>query len=137
MINQDKLDKIIDLIEVKKSKNKVINYRSGITMFDLEGTYTLVEIFPPLPINIPGCSYNVGDYGIIIDPINAFVGRAQYTLPMGSSEIHLDYFKETNPKFYNYVISQGYTETCLDLGDTQNINLYGIWPLHNSVISLC
>ena len=72
--SDEKLNYIISKIDRMERDRPGMNYTSGITMFDLEGIWTLVEKVPPT------CSFTPGTYGLAIVPIDAFEATGNYSL---------------------------------------------------------
>ena len=70
----EKLDLIISIL--KKEKKRDFNYTDGFTMFDLEGTWTLVKETPS-----QGCINDEYPLGMYIKPANAFKAPANSRLP--------------------------------------------------------
>ncbi|MEJ2652638.1 MAG: hypothetical protein P8173_12810 [Gammaproteobacteria bacterium] len=78
-----KLDQMLQLLKHAQKQSPQINYTSGLTMYDIEGTWTLVREDPP------GCHFKEGDLGMVISPTDALHANGQYDLimlPMGPAD---------------------------------------------------
>jgi len=73
-----KIDKLIASVERLERQQPMKIYTEGITMFDLEGVWTLVNVEPPLPAS---CQFEQGKYGVWINVVDAMNATGGYTIP--------------------------------------------------------
>lgn len=74
-----KIDRLIALVEKLESQQPKKVYTEGITMFDLEGVWTLTNVEPPLP---DSCHFEQGKFGISLHQIDAMNATGEYTIPI-------------------------------------------------------
>jgi hypothetical protein len=108
----DKLEEIITLLKELRRQPSDSHYTSGISMYDLEGTWTMVKMDPQ------DCAFKKGDYGLIIQPLNAFEARTGYTLILPKTNLSfLEGFEDDKGEYCQKIV--------LGINNNKKVRLYG------------
>ncbi len=124
-LSEKQFNKIIELLEKQETYHKPTNHTSDFTMYDLEGSYTLVYVYPEIDTSVHGCSWKVGLFGMDIKADNAFVGHATCSLPFVPSSLGVDMLKEEHPQSYYALLKRGITKSCIELHGKVPVYLFG------------
>jgi hypothetical protein len=77
--SDEKLEKILAQVNELARQQPAKDYTENVTMYDLEGEWTMVGAQPPLPAS---CEFERGKYALVLKPVDALNATGDYAFPM-------------------------------------------------------
>ncbi len=77
--SDEKLDRLLAQVDELARQRPGMAYTENFTLFDLAGTWTMVETQPPLPA---ACTFEEGEYGLVVNPSSASSATGEFSIPL-------------------------------------------------------